>query len=167
MGSLGILMLLDMFSDINAPGLKGKLKIFVLGLCLGHPVHSPKPTGQTQKPNNEHASTITPTTDSKKDTTLELLVASATLTTTPLGGKIQNRSTENVLKSVACGGMARVHACPKPGRYIYYVYGYVCFYKILFALVGVYVRLHTYTHAYIHTVLLDDLFCVQSEPGCE
>lgn len=33
-------MILETFSDLNAPGLKGKLKIFVLGLCLGHPVHS-------------------------------------------------------------------------------------------------------------------------------
>ncbi len=123
MGSLGILLLLDMFSDINAPGLKGKLKIFVLGLSLGHPVHSPKPSVQTQKPTDEHAtSTSTSTVVLNKGSTHVLLDANAPLTTTPSGTKVNDRSTENVLKSVACGGMARVHACPKPGRCVSHSY---------------------------------------------
>lgn len=41
-GSLGIQALMEFFSDLNAPGLKGKLKLFLLGLCLGHPVKEVK-----------------------------------------------------------------------------------------------------------------------------
>lgn len=40
-------LLVEAFSDANAPGLKGKLKLFVLGISLGHPVAPPTPARPT------------------------------------------------------------------------------------------------------------------------
>jgi hypothetical protein len=40
-GAMGISMLLSYFTDHNAPALQGKLKLFVFGLALGHPVNMP------------------------------------------------------------------------------------------------------------------------------
>ena len=40
-GAMGISMVLSYFTDQNAPALQGKLKLFVFGLALGHPVKMP------------------------------------------------------------------------------------------------------------------------------
>jgi hypothetical protein len=42
-GSPLVAALLDAFSDRNAPALRGKPRVFILGLRLGHPVHGPAP----------------------------------------------------------------------------------------------------------------------------
>ena len=112
-GSFGILMLLDMFSDINTPGLKGKLKIFILGLCLGHPVHSP------QSAEGGEESAAARISNEPHDKTLgdaNVVGSKASV------GTGKRRSTLNILKSVACGGKARVHSCPTFGRYRTLVY---------------------------------------------
>jgi hypothetical protein len=86
----GLSLLLGYFTDANAPALQGKLKLFVFGLALGHPVNMPS----TSAPSSSNAA----------------ITAEGEAESEPAGGALPGRGIVNVLNSVSTGGRARVYA---------------------------------------------------------
>jgi hypothetical protein len=86
-------MLLSYFTDANAPALQGKLKLFVFGLALGHPVNMPSPSA----PSGLSSSNAAITAEGEQESE-------------PAGGVLSGRGIVNVLNSVSTGGKARVYA---------------------------------------------------------
>jgi hypothetical protein len=96
-------MLLSYFTDANAPALQGKLKLFVFGLALGHPVNMPSHTTAATTSSSSAVSTLPPPSNAGAT---EEAKGGAEDADAGRGG----RGSINVLNSVSTGGRARVYA---------------------------------------------------------
>jgi len=102
-GAIGISILLSYFTDQNAPALQGKLKLFVFGLCMGHPVNMPS------GPASLSSSSSVLVADGKERGSTPAMGSRPAMCDNTVPSVAAAGHHRNILNSVSTGGQARVY----------------------------------------------------------